>query len=553
MAYSQGKTQKEYYQGRDHGSYQFVSLEDIINQFLAVYVGRDKIIPRANRADVVYHAQRALSELSFDTFKSVKSQQIDIPSSLTMILPHDYVNYTKISWADDAGIKHPIYPTKHTSNPFQVRQEEDGFYDFPENYELVINGDFDDNLSDPWFHSPFSLSTPRQTGITAGTDITVDADNKLSFNHSSHGAFGQPHGKAQACWQAIDVSEIDYLDISAAATSFASSTVTWNLSTAAPHWPGANVAADGQVDTSDFHPLYTTAISNYNTTVVAGSADTSQLDFTSNIPETTIRFGISSTPGSDDIAIVQGLAAHPNYSPNFLPDIFDVGYVEWTAGEVGTKELYALDVRNLTTAYVLITSSIPFEEHAYVGKLEVISAKNTIDDISVKNTYSSSTLQSAIGATERSSTWNNFKSANPNENAQNEFGYDDHRYDLNLGRRYGLDPTLAQVNGSFYIDELRGKIHFSSNISGKTVILDYISDSLGTEEEMKVHKFAVDAMYKHILYDITYSRVDVSGGMLSLLRKDKFAAVRKAKIRLSNFKLEELTQILRGKSKHIKH
>ena len=553
MAYLEGKSQKEYYQGRDHGSYQFCSLEDIINQFMVIYVGRDKIIPRANRADVAFHAQRALSEMSFDVLKSIKSQQIDIPSSLTMILPHDYVNYTKISWTDASGIKHPLYPTKHTSNPFQIRQEEDGFYDFPENYELVINGDFDDNLSDPWFHSPFSLSTNKLVGIAKGTDITIDTDDKLSFNHSSHGSYGQAHGKAQACWQAIDVSEIDYLDISAAATSFAASTVTWNLSTAAPAWPGANVAADGQVNASDWNGLYATAISNYNTTVVAGSADTSQLDFTSDIPETTIRFGISSTPGSDDIAIVQGLAAHPNYSPNYLPSIFDVGYVEWTAGEVGTKELYALDVRHLTTAYVLITSAVPFEEHAYVGQLEIISAKNTIDDISVKNTYASTTLQSAIGATERSSTWNNFKSTTPNENTVNDYNYDDDRFDLNTGRRYGLDPTLAQINGSFYIDELRGKIHFSSNITGKTIILDYISDSLGTEAEMKVHKFAEDAMYKYILSDLASSRVDIGGGQLMLFRKDKFAAVRKAKIRLSNFKLEELTQALRGKSKHIKH
>ena len=37
------------------------------------------------------------------------------------------------------------------------------------------------------------------------------------------------------------------------------------------------------------------------------------------------------------------------------------------------------------------------------------------------------------------------------------------------------------------------------------------------------------------------------------ITKEKFAAVRKAKLRLSNIKIEELTQILRGKSKQIKH
>ena len=37
------------------------------------------------------------------------------------------------------------------------------------------------------------------------------------------------------------------------------------------------------------------------------------------------------------------------------------------------------------------------------------------------------------------------------------------------------------------------------------------------------------------------------------LKKEKYAEMRKAKLRLSNIKLEEITQILRGKSKWIKH
>ena len=36
-------------------------------------------------------------------------------------------------------------------------------------------------------------------------------------------------------------------------------------------------------------------------------------------------------------------------------------------------------------------------------------------------------------------------------------------------------------------------------------------------------------------------------------KKEKFAAVRTAKLRLSNLKLGELTQVMRGKAKHIKH
>ena len=150
MGLLDGTTQKEYYQGGNLGNYQFTSLDDIITQFEIAYVGENKIIPKIKRSDVDFHAQRALQELSFDTFKSIKSQQIDLPTSLVMPLPHDYVNYTKLSWVDGSGIKHLIYPTKHTSNPFQIRQGDENEYLFPVEVELVVDGDFTTTITSPW-------------------------------------------------------------------------------------------------------------------------------------------------------------------------------------------------------------------------------------------------------------------------------------------------------------------------------------------------------------------------------------------------------------------
>jgi hypothetical protein len=121
------------------------------------------------------------------------------------------------------------------------------------------------------------------------------------------------------------------------------------------------------------------------------------------------------------------------------------------------------------------------------------------------------------------------------------------------GVRYGLDPQYAHSNGSYYIDDNTGLVHFSSLMTGKTVVLDYLSDSLGTNSEMKVHKFAEDAMYKCIAYAIMSTKANVQEYVVKRFQKDKFASIRKAKLRLSNLKLEELTQILRGKSKQIKH
>ena len=86
------------------------------------------------------------------------------------------------------------------------------------------------------------------------------------------------------------------------------------------------------------------------------------------------------------------------------------------------------------------------------------------------------------------------------------------------------------------------------------MILDYISDSLGTDEEMQVHKLAEEAMYKHIAYAILSTSSNPMHQQLApRFKKERFAETRKAKLRLSNIKLEEITQILRGKSKQIKH
>ena len=72
-------TQFDYYYGNDYGNYQFIPLDEIISNFQIMFIGEDKIIPKYKRADVSFYAQRALAELSFDTFKSVKSQQIVLP------------------------------------------------------------------------------------------------------------------------------------------------------------------------------------------------------------------------------------------------------------------------------------------------------------------------------------------------------------------------------------------------------------------------------------------------------------------------------------------
>jgi|LULW01.1.fsa_nt_gb hypothetical protein len=293
MSLLNGTTGASYYGSSDLGNYQFTSLEDIIDAFQVVYVGEGKLIEKASRLDIIFHAKRALQELSFDTFKSIKAYEIVVPSTLKMPLPQDYVNYVKLTRVDQAGIELVLYPARITSNP-------------------------------------------------------------------------------------------------------------------------------------------------------------------SNIAQT----------------------ATPGVAP----------FYEFTGNEL-----------------VLKTDS---------------------------------------------DTWDAYDSHTP---SANQSVYNDDTWDYIDGSRFGLDPQYSQTNGSFYIDDIRGFIHFSSNINGSTLTLKYISDSLGTNAEMRVHKFAEEAMYKHIAYAIVSNKIPFPEYVVQRLRKEKIAATRKAKLRLSNIKLEEITQVLRGSSKHIKH
>jgi len=283
-------TQQAYYTtASNYGDYQFVTLDNVIAAFMAVYVGEGKLISKARRVDVQFHAMRAFQELSYDVLRSFKSQEIEVPNTLRMILPQDYVNYTKITTVGTDGIERVLYPTGKTSNPFAIAQDGSGGYTF--------------------------------------------ADNAL----------------------------------------------------------------------------------------------------------------IEQTPS---------------------------------------------------------TTSANFDEQ------EIIDTSTSVDD--------------------------------------REFLYND------FGQRYGIDPQHAQSNGTFFIDYLRGQIHFGSSLAGSTVVLHYVSDGLGTDEEMVVHKFCEEAVYKHIAYAIVCAKAQIPEYVVARFKKERFAETRKAKIRLSNIKIEEFTQVLKGMSKHIK-
>ena len=294
----------------DFGNYRYIPLSDIIASFNAAYVGRGKICEGVLGMDVNFHAIRALQELSYDTLKCTKDLEVEVPSSLVLVMPLDYVNYVSLQWVDANGIFRRLYPTDKSGNPFDVNEAVQGYGGF--------------------------------TTTGANDDLTrTAADSDGNFGSKSFDKF-----KAQ------------------------------------------------------------------------------------------------------------------------------------TANDIGNLDA------------------------------------DEIDDV----------------------------------------------YGDLVGSRYGIEPQYAQANGTFFVDETQGKFHFSSSVAGKTVVLKYISDGIVSTSAAgidltacEVPKLAEEAIYKHILYGVLSARKDTPGGLLGQLKREKFAETRKAKLRLSNIKLEELTQVLRGSSKIIKH
>jgi hypothetical protein len=102
------------------------------------------------------------------------------------------------------------------------------------------------------------------------------------------------------------------------------------------------------------------------------------------------------------------------------------------------------------------------------------------------------------------------------------------------------------------MNEREGKISFSSNLIGSLIVLEYISDGLAYDLDSRVPKLAEDALYSYISHAILASRINQPEYIVQRLRQEKSAKLRNAKIRLSNIKLDEIVQVMRGKAKWIK-
>lgn len=149
--------------------------------------------------------------------------------------------------------------------------------------------------------------------------------------------------------------------------------------------------------------------------------------------------------------------------------------------------------------------------------------------------------------------------ANRSQSAQDYYNnnYNDDNFSY-FNKRYGSNPEDMTGAGAFFIDTVKGIIFFDGTFSGRPdnlIILDYISDGIadnGDLSKVYVPKLAEDALYAYMLYNLSKLRPSTVQ-LAPLYKKEASSKMRNAKIRLSNYKSEEMAQVLRGKAKWIKH
>lgn len=91
-------SQYDYYTNdANHGSYQYVSLYDIVNNFMLMHTGNHSLVNNEERYKILFHAKRAVQELNYDAFKEIKVLELSVCDQLKYVLPSDYVNWVRIS------------------------------------------------------------------------------------------------------------------------------------------------------------------------------------------------------------------------------------------------------------------------------------------------------------------------------------------------------------------------------------------------------------------------------------------------------------------------
>lgn len=87
-----------------HGEYVYVTLEEMINNFISNYTGDGTILGKTSRSKIIYQFKQGIKKFNLNALREVKAVELELGDTLDIILPPDYVNYVRMSYVNpDTG------------------------------------------------------------------------------------------------------------------------------------------------------------------------------------------------------------------------------------------------------------------------------------------------------------------------------------------------------------------------------------------------------------------------------------------------------------------
>ena len=186
-------TPQVYYENEENqGGYQFIGIEEIVNNFTQNYLGDDTLLGNIERSKVVYQAKQGIRELTYGALRQVKVVELELGDNLDIVKPFDYVDYVRISWVNKTtGKIMPMAVNRHTPLGIAHLQDHNAEILFDNNGDILIGTTAIEQINDTLKHPAPELdstSVPPQF-LNYGNRYYIDTIWDLDTSVNANGTF----------------------------------------------------------------------------------------------------------------------------------------------------------------------------------------------------------------------------------------------------------------------------------------------------------------------------------------------------------------------------
>jgi len=162
----------QYYDDSEQwGQHQYTTIKDIVNNFMFSQE-EDSLVSNIHRNRVAYYAKRVVQELYYDVLNEVISIEFDLNPSLIIPLPHDYVNYVRISWVDEKGRLHPLAVDNSSNLAKAYLQDNDYEYLYDSEGDILQGSHIQDTTSTSSLEDNEGIPTTNHNTPNFNTDLS---------------------------------------------------------------------------------------------------------------------------------------------------------------------------------------------------------------------------------------------------------------------------------------------------------------------------------------------------------------------------------------------